>query len=202
MNEWSDEATPTGTPRTRHENSLDLHYLQSIALHDCPMWAEDIITRTPEAACIAPHTMPLAADEHVRVSHREAPAPIHARTTIQRTTIVTECPLHTAMRHLTEAAVAQHVLYMEGEVRPRPDLVEAIARWERLHTMIRECVCPATREIVVRAPALAEIVDTTLGETCTQAERDIRARFIQALDACSACASTAECPLCVELPTE
>lgn len=58
---------------------------------------------------------------------------------------VVECPLHTAMRQVAEAAVMQHVLYAEGVYRPREGLAREMQVWLRLHELVRTAICPATR---------------------------------------------------------
>lgn len=57
-----------------------------------------------------------------------------------------ECPLHTAMRHVAVAAVAQHVLYAEeGDYHPREGLLQEMQGWLRVHELVRAGICPATR---------------------------------------------------------
>lgn len=178
MNDQTDEWTQPGAPQAGEEEMLDPRVIASMALNDCPEWAGDIIAALPEGT-----DTPDARAEHGVSTARE------------RLPVVTECPLHTAMRHLTEAAVSQHVLYLEGEVRSRPNLVDTIARWERMHTLIRECICPATREVAVGAAALNDIVDTTLDGMFGPGQTYLRTQFVQALEVCASCTSTAECPL-------
>lgn len=178
MNVRCDEATQTGALCAPCEGTLDPEIIASMALNDCPAWAQDIIADVPDEATS---------------SSTQLDTP--ARSPRERPPVVSECPLHTAMRNLTEAAVAQHIFYLEGEVRARPDLVTAIGRWERMHTLIRECICPATREVSVGAASLTEIVDTALEGMFSPGQQHLRTQFVQALEVCSACASTAECPL-------
>lgn len=178
MNDNSDAVTQVAAQHTSDEAPPDPRTIASAAAHDCPAWAEDLIVAVPDRAVTSSVSMGAGA--------------IQAG---ERTSDVTECPLHTAMQHLTEAAVTQHVLYLEGEVRPRLDLINTISRWERMHTLIRECICPATREVALGPSALAEIVDTIPDTMFAPGQQHRRTLFIQALAVCAACASSAECPL-------
>ncbi len=54
------------------------------------------------------------------------------------------CPLHFAMEQLAHAAVAQLVYYAHGEYLPRADLLRDLERWQRVHALIAERICPAT----------------------------------------------------------
>lgn len=58
---------------------------------------------------------------------------------------VVECPLHTAMRQVAEAALTQHVLYTEGVYGPREGLAHEMQAWLRVHELVRTGICPATR---------------------------------------------------------
>lgn len=173
----------------------DLPILEDIALHGCLPWAGDIaagIAGEAGATLASPITMAgMEESGHVQSARHDA----DEGSTLQRLDTIGECPLHTAMRHLAEAAVAQHVLYLEGEVRARSGLLTTISRWEHMHTVIRECVCPATREVKVGAPALAEIVNSALDEMFMPGQQPLRNQFARALRVCSGCTSSAECPL-------
>lgn len=165
-------STSPEAQQTSDGPAVDLPAIATIALSNCPSWAGDIVANIP-----APEASSGAE-------------PISRQPVILR-----ECPLHTAMRQLAEAAVAQHVLYVEGEVRARPHLVGAIARWERMHTLIRQCVCPATREVAIGAPVAVEIADRTLEGVFTPEQQHLRTQLIRALEACVACTNATECPL-------
>ena len=82
---------------------------------------------------------------------RRQPAPPLFRTM----PLVRECPLHIAMRHVAEAAVTQHVLYAEGEYAPRADLVESLEHWFRVHQLVRDYICPASRSVAPQRSDLA-----------------------------------------------
>jgi hypothetical protein len=70
---------------------------------------------------------------------------------------VNECPLHTAMRQVAEAAVTQHVLYAEGVYTPREGLAHEMQTWLRVHELIWQSICPATRSGNAPAPDDLEI---------------------------------------------
>lgn len=184
MSNPRDEAPQMGAALAHPEYTEcapDPQIVATAALHGCPAWAEDNIATLPTGAITTAASDTLGSVE---------------RAAVERSTAVTACPLHIAMRHLAEAAVAQHVLYLEGEVRSRPDLVTTISRWERMHTLIRECICPATREVSLGSAALtAGILDATLEEMFTPGQQSLRTQFIQALAVCAGCQSAAECPL-------
>ena len=55
------------------------------------------------------------------------------------------CPLRFVMQQLASTTVSQSVFYAEGEYAPRPDLLEDLERWERLHRLIACRICPALR---------------------------------------------------------
>lgn len=56
-----------------------------------------------------------------------------------------QCPLHVSMQRLARAAVSQLVYYADGEYLPRPDLLDDLERWQRLHALIAARICPASR---------------------------------------------------------
>lgn len=179
MDVRENEAAWESALRGRQEDTVDPRIVASIALHGHPSWAGDLIGLDREET----DALPVPASPSAGVSSRPSPA-------------VAECPLHTAMRHLAEAAVAQHVLYLEGEVQARADLVNAISGWERIHTLIRECICPATREVSIGSAVLtAGIVATTLERMFAPEQKPVRRYFTRSLEACAACQSASECPL-------
>ena len=102
--------------------------------HRTPEWkGRHSMDRTyePEAAA----TRPLGAEQKTPrvafVSRTSAP--------------VIGCPLHFAMEQLARAAVAQHVLYAEGEYVARHDLIQSISVWTGFHEFMRTRVCQASR---------------------------------------------------------
>lgn len=193
VDDWSSRAAASDAQAHADSNSADVSLLASIALCNCPAWTGDLMAGLPREADIVSDST--RASEQAEEGSRMPQRLTEGATAQGRQDMVSECPLHTAMWHLAEAAVAQHVLYIEGEVRSRPDLVNTISRWEHMHRLIRECICPATREISVGASAVAAVVDNTLDGMFPPGQRHLEARFVQALEACAACASTAECPL-------
>jgi hypothetical protein len=58
------------------------------------------------------------------------------------------------MKQLAQTAVTQYILYEQGEYAPRADLMAALDRWMRLHTLMRTRICPASREAPVDASLL------------------------------------------------
>lgn len=195
QNNLSNGVTPSQPQDASDVGTADPPIMAAIALHNCLPWAGDFVAGIPEEADTASTSAAEAPTpsegERIQASRHNA----GERPALRLKVPIRECPLHTAMRHLAEATVAQHVLYLEGEVRSRPDLVNTISRWERMHTLIRECVCPVTRAVPVSAPALAEIVDITLSGMFTPGQEQLRTQFVHVLEVCAACATTAECPI-------
>ncbi|HEU5440184.1 MAG TPA: hypothetical protein VFU88_12920 [Ktedonobacterales bacterium] len=105
----------------------------------------------------------------------------------QTVAVVRECPLHIAMRHVAEAAVTQHVLYVEGEYAPRADLNERIEHWFRVHQLVRDYICPATRT-VSPTPRDLDVALATLPE-------ESRARLTAMLRVCGRRSAGDGCPL-------
>lgn len=109
---------------------------------------------------------------------------------------VTECPMHTVMRQLSEAVVLQHVLYAEGEFVPRANLTRAIDAWAQFHAFIQHRVCPASRQAAVVPSELEialEAIFAELPETAKTPHLQIRLR--DTLGVCAAQYQAAGCPL-------
>ena len=105
-----------------------------------------------------------------------------------------ECPLHLAMEEIANTAVTQHVLYLEGECQPRPELLGQLEVWTSLHALIRSRVCVASRETTMSPEELASALDTlTDGTDIADSPR------LQGLRAgLAACARATSCPLGTE----
>lgn len=105
----------------------------------------------------------------------------------QTIAVVRECPLHIAMRQVAEAAVTQHVLYAEGEYAPRADLNETIEHWFRVHQLVRDYICPASRTL---APTPRDL-DLALASLPAES----RARMTTMLRECGGRTAADGCPL-------
>ena len=105
---------------------------------------------------------------------------------------VVECPLQIAMRELAHCALMQHVLYLEGECLPRPDLLRTLDDWSSLHRLIVTHICVACRTAdltsVELAPALETIPSLPSDSTAPLWQRDFRV-------ALTVCAQATSCPL-------
>lgn len=108
-----------------------------------------------------------------------------------------ECPLQVAMEEIARAAVQQHVLYLEGECQPRPELIQRLETWSSLHALIRSRICTTSREEAISADALESALDTLVphsADTATQRQlRALRAAIVT-------CARATSCPLGADLP--
>jgi len=103
-----------------------------------------------------------------------------------------ECPLHVVMEEIAQTAVRQHVLHMEGECQPRPELVRRLEQWAALHTRVRTHICAATRDSAIPADELERTLDTLLPPPADAAGLLRWRRLRRAL---AACASSTTCPL-------
>lgn len=103
-----------------------------------------------------------------------------------------ECPLHVVMEEIAQTAVRQHVLHMEGECQPRPELVRLLEQWSALHTRIRTHICVATRECAIPADELERTLDALLPPPADATGLPRWRRLRRAL---AACASSTTCPL-------
>lgn len=103
--------------------------------------------------------------------------------------IAAECPLHIAMDELARASVTQHVLYLEGECLPRPELLADLDRWVSIHSLIHNRICVASRTTPLEDSEL-EIIAGRIrgaGEPWAQGERLVMA--------CADCNQAQHCPL-------
>lgn len=102
---------------------------------------------------------------------------------------IAECPLHTAMREVAEAALTQHVLYAEGVYQPREGLGQEMQVWLHLHELVRTSMCPATRaQTSALEPGDLEIAVAGL-------PMEMRAKVATAIRACGRRSQGEGCPL-------
>jgi len=117
--------------------------------------------------------------------------------------LLSECPLHTAMRQLVEAAMQQHVLHAMGEVLPRPELMAAMEGWIALQRVTQQRVCPATRQVVLHPEEVEITLDALFAALPTYATSpQLRSWLRRALVICAAQSQAAGCPLTGELLEE
>ncbi|HEX9036945.1 MAG TPA: hypothetical protein VF808_08140 [Ktedonobacterales bacterium] len=95
--------------------------------------------------------------------------------------ICATCPLRIAMERIAQAALRQHVLYLEGECQPRLELVRKIEESSTLERFIRARVCPVSRESTLATGELEDVVEAL---RCWDIESALRA-----------CATASVCPL-------
>ena len=106
------------------------------------------------------------------------------------------CPLHIAIREMARLAVTQHVLYLEGECLPRPDIARELEIWFSLHALVSARLCVAARTIALDREEFTAAVETIRARAERSAladrfQRDLEETLIQ----CSACAWSSSCPL-------
>lgn len=121
---------------------------------------------------------------------------IEQETAIQRETlpetVCMECPLQVAMEEIARVAVQQHVLYLEGECQPRPELMGRLESWSSLHALIRSHICVTSREGRISPDALEGALDM-LTPPGTDDANDLRRSALRT--AIMACARATSCPL-------
>lgn len=108
------------------------------------------------------------------------------------TALCMECPLHVAMEEIAHVAVKQHVLYLEGECQPRPELIERLAALSDLHRFIRARVCVASRSASLSPDALDAALDDLIPIAHDAPVSSHVRRLRRAL---TVCAQAASCPL-------
>jgi len=111
-------------------------------------------------------------------------------STMQEAAAVAECPLHVAMGELAHVSVTQHILYLEGECLPRPELLAELDRWVAIHTLIHDRVCVASRATPLEDSefeSASQIMLQDAGGPGTCGERLVTA--------CAACNRSRSCPL-------
>jgi hypothetical protein len=103
--------------------------------------------------------------------------------------VFVECPLHLAMDELARASVNQHVLYLEGECLPRPELMAELDRWVSIHSLILNRICVATRTTPLADSELKSAVQRMRGVS------EPRAQSERLVMTCAACNQAQRCPL-------
>jgi hypothetical protein len=99
------------------------------------------------------------------------------------------CPLHVAMGELAQVSVAQHVLYLEGECLPRPELLAELECWSSLHSLIRDRICVASRTTPLTDPEFESAARSRLEAEASQG------RHRRLVRACAVCNQARCCPL-------
>jgi hypothetical protein len=107
-----------------------------------------------------------------------------------------ECPLHIAMREMARLAVTQHVLYLEGECLPRPDVTRQLEIWSSLHALVSTRLCATARTTPLDREDFAIALEAIRARVeCS----DTAGRFSQDLEEVltrsASCASSTSCPL-------
>jgi hypothetical protein len=110
-------------------------------------------------------------------------------SSLQPEAVIEECPLHLAMDELARASVTQHVLYLEGECLPRPELLADIDQWFSIHSLVHNRICAASRTTPLEDSELESTARRIrlAGEPHGQSERLIAA--------CAVCNQARHCPL-------
>jgi hypothetical protein len=112
----------------------------------------------------------------------------------------TNCPLHLAMGEIARLSVTQHVLYLEGECLPRPDIARELEIWSSLHALVSTRLCVAARTTPLDQEEFAAALEgirarvkcsETSGSTTHQFQYDVE----QTLTQCLTCARSCSCPL-------
>ncbi len=103
-----------------------------------------------------------------------------------------ECPLHVAMQELAQAAVRQHVLYLEGECLPRPELMQTIERWCSFSAIISSRVCVVSRTATIAPAELDAVLETLFPSSRDAVMPPIRQSLFVS---CTRCAQATSCPL-------
>jgi hypothetical protein len=107
-----------------------------------------------------------------------------------------DCPFHTVMGQLAQAAVRQQVLFLEGEMLPRTDLVDTLDGWQHLYRLVRTRVCPATRCMPLTPDDVATLVETAVPALLPPSvPASVQASLRRQLVACANCSSPQQCPL-------
>jgi hypothetical protein len=99
------------------------------------------------------------------------------------------------MREAAGAAVMQHVLYLEGEVLPRPELGQSLEVWTRLHRLIADHICPATRTQPLDPGQVQPLVEGALASCTPAVSAALVAHLERALERCATCTPADACPL-------
>jgi hypothetical protein len=106
-----------------------------------------------------------------------------------------ECPHHVAIEGIAQAAVKQHVLFLEGECQPRNDLLRRLDAWSSLHALIRSRICVASRVATISPDELERTLDA-LSRDLPELRGDAGPLdYRQLRDALAGCAQAVTCPL-------
>lgn len=108
-----------------------------------------------------------------------------------------ECPHHVAIEGIAQAAVKQHVLFLEGECQPRSDLLRRLDAWSSLHALIRSRICVASRVATISPDELEHSLDVLSRDLTELKEKDDSSPLDhrQLRDALAGCAQAVTCPL-------
>lgn len=126
----------------------------------------------------------MKTEPHVITQREILPIPFDAT--------VMECPLHLTMEEIAHVAVKQHVLYLEGECQPRPDLLKRLETWSALDSLIRSRICVASRASRITSSELEDMLDGLLPVGTDSAIPHQQSSLRAAL---GACARATSCPL-------
>ena len=109
-----------------------------------------------------------------------------------------ECPLHIAMCEMARLSVTQHVLYLEGECLPRPDITRELEIWSSLHALVSTRLCVAARTTPLDREEFAaalEAIRARMKCSDTGAADQFQHDVEDTLTRCLACAWSRSCPL-------
>jgi hypothetical protein len=93
------------------------------------------------------------------------------------------------MDELAHTSVTQHVLYLEGECLPRPELLAELDRWVSIHSLIRHRICVASRTTPLEDREFESAAQSILGASEPPAQTK---RLVMA---CAICNQSRHCPL-------
>jgi hypothetical protein len=106
-----------------------------------------------------------------------------------------ECPHHVAIEGIAQAAVKQHVLFLEGECQPRSDLLRRLDAWSSLHALIRSRICVASRVATISPDELEHSLDVLSRDLTELKDDSSPLGHRQLRDALAGCAQAVTCPL-------
>ncbi len=106
-----------------------------------------------------------------------------------------ECPHHVAIEGIAQAAVKQHVLFLEGECQPRSDLLRRLDAWSSLHALIRSRICVASRVATISPDELEHSLDVLSRDLTELKDDSSPLDHRQLRDALAGCAQAVTCPL-------
>ena len=106
-----------------------------------------------------------------------------------------ECPHHVTIEGIAQAAVKQHVLFLEGECQPRSDLLRRLDAWSSLHALIRSRICVASRVATISPDELEHSLDVLSRDLTELKDDSSPLDHRQLRDALAGCAQAVTCPL-------